>query len=155
MEDSFWKENEPVLHALDYGANIEIGVSDGVASLTPETRLRPEEDDRSDGEVDTRAGGHEAGTQADGFSGSQAPTGTAQGTPHGSPLNGSSLDDDLELATELDLKYNLDNISSISYAVAVDLHCVDEERSPWCLLADRNAATLSKRSTHPRPGRLA
>jgi hypothetical protein len=144
-EEAFWQENEPVFHAHDYGGNIEIAVSDGVASLTPETRLRPDEDDLSDGEADTRAGQQDGGTQADGFGGSQAPMGTAQGTPHGWPLHGGSLDADLysgglqELATELDLKYNLDNISSISYAVAVDIHCIDEGQSPWCLLADRNA----------------
>jgi hypothetical protein len=144
-EDAFWQENEPVFHAHDYGGNIEIAVSDGIASLTPETRLRPDEDDLSDGEADTRASEQHGGTQADGFGGGPPPAGTAQGTPHGWPLPGGSEDADLysgglqELATELDLKYNVDNISTISYAVAVDIHCSGEGRSPWCLLADRNA----------------
>jgi hypothetical protein len=47
-EDPIWRDNVPVFHALDYGANIEMAFSDGVASLMPETRLRPEEDDLSD-----------------------------------------------------------------------------------------------------------
>ncbi|KFY04737.1 hypothetical protein O988_00562 [Pseudogymnoascus sp. VKM F-3808] len=33
-----------------------------------------------------------------------------------------------QLATELDQKYELDNISSISYALAVDLNCLDPEQ---------------------------
>lgn len=44
--------------------------------------------------------------------------------------------------TELDSRYDLDNVSSISYALAVDLNCVDaddpEEKSAVCLLPDRN-----------------
>jgi hypothetical protein len=44
--------------------------------------------------------------------------------------------------TELGQKYELDHISSISYALAVDLNCVDaddpEQKSAVCLLADRN-----------------
>jgi hypothetical protein len=49
-----------------------------------------------------------------------------------------------ELSTKLDQKYNLDSVSSISYALAVDLHCLDsapsdpEERTAFCMLADRN-----------------
>ncbi|KFY95266.1 hypothetical protein V500_02863 [Pseudogymnoascus sp. VKM F-4518 (FW-2643)] len=46
------------------------------------------------------------------------------------------------LATELDQKYKLDHISSISYTLAVDLNCLDaddpKQKSAVCLLADRN-----------------
>ncbi|KFY66249.1 hypothetical protein V496_02126 [Pseudogymnoascus sp. VKM F-4515 (FW-2607)] len=55
--DVFWMENEPVFHAYDYGANIEIEVSEGLQSLGRETRLRPRED--SDDEADADAGGDE------------------------------------------------------------------------------------------------
>jgi hypothetical protein len=46
--------------------------------------------------------------------------------------------------TELDSKYNLENVSSTSYALAVDLNCLDsrsrgpERQSVYCMLADRN-----------------
>ena len=33
--DVFWMENEPVFHAYDYGANIEIEVNEGAAELRP------------------------------------------------------------------------------------------------------------------------
>ncbi|KFX99140.1 hypothetical protein O988_04022 [Pseudogymnoascus sp. VKM F-3808] len=48
----------------------------------------------------------------------------------------------IQLAMELDKKYELDHISSISYILAVNLNCVDaddpEQKSAVCLLADRN-----------------
>ncbi|KAL5348503.1 hypothetical protein ACLOAV_005919 [Pseudogymnoascus australis] len=50
-------ENEPVFHAYDYRANIEIEVSEGVQTLGRETRLRLRKD--SDDEADDDAGGDE------------------------------------------------------------------------------------------------
>ena len=56
--------------------------------------------------------------------------------------NGLYSDGLTQLATELDQKYELDHISSISYALAVDLNCVDaddpKQKSAVCLLANRN-----------------
>ncbi|OBT60322.1 hypothetical protein VE03_10161 [Pseudogymnoascus sp. 23342-1-I1] len=50
--------------------------------------------------------------------------------------------DFISSTTDLDQKYKLDHISSISYALAVDLNCLDsddpEQKSAVCLLADRN-----------------
>lgn len=49
-----------------------------------------------------------------------------------------------KLRTELELKYRLENISSISYALAVSLNCLDgvspdpDSKLAFCLLADRN-----------------
>jgi hypothetical protein len=47
-----------------------------------------------------------------------------------------------QLTTELDQKHELDHISSISYALAVDLIYLDaddpEQKSAVCLLADRD-----------------
>ena len=54
--DAFWMENEPVFHAYDYGANIEIEVSEGLKTLGLETRLRPRED--SDDEFITEGSLH-------------------------------------------------------------------------------------------------
>ena len=61
--DAFWVENEPVFHAYDYGANIEIEVCEGLQSLGRETRLRPRED--SDDEADADSG-HDQGSAAGG-----------------------------------------------------------------------------------------
>ncbi|OBT60450.1 hypothetical protein VE03_10101, partial [Pseudogymnoascus sp. 23342-1-I1] len=55
--DAFWMENEPVFHPYNYGANIEIEVSEGLQSLERETRLRPRED--SDDDADANAGDDE------------------------------------------------------------------------------------------------
>lgn len=48
-----------------------------------------------------------------------------------------------QLAAALEEKYDLDHISGISYALAVNLNCVDTTdpagESAWCLLSDRNA----------------
>jgi hypothetical protein len=51
--------------------------------------------------------------------------------------------------TELDSKYDLENVSSISYALAVDLHCLDskspepESQSAYCMLAVRDGYAKS------------
>jgi hypothetical protein len=41
--DKFWSENRPALHAYNYGANIEIKVSDTLAALPKGTHQRPED----------------------------------------------------------------------------------------------------------------
>jgi hypothetical protein len=48
-----------------------------------------------------------------------------------------------ELATDVDQKYDVENISTMSYALAVDLHCLDsadpsdpDDKPALCLLAD-------------------
>lgn len=58
--DAFWMENEPVFHAYDYGANIEIEVSEGLQSLGRETRLRPHEDSDDEADEGRAAGGDES-----------------------------------------------------------------------------------------------
>ena len=153
--DRFWAENEPVFHAYDYGANIEIEVSDGVQSLQKEMRLRPVEDseDTSDDDLEDDQGSGErqgnrrqaarADATADGASAQPGIHCEWQLDPELSPdLYSDGL---RQLATELDQKYDLANISSLSYALAVDLHCVEsgsadiDEKPALCLLADRNA----------------
>ncbi|KAL5351019.1 hypothetical protein ACLOAV_004593 [Pseudogymnoascus australis] len=157
--DAFWMENEPVYHAYDYGANIEIEVSEGLQSLGRETRLRPRKD--SDDEANADAGADEGSAVGGDESQLQSVRGVGQseggqfegrqsigGAQEEWPLNPNSSPDGLysdgltQLATELDQKYELDHISSISYALAVDLNCVDaddpEQKSAVCLLADRN-----------------
>lgn len=39
--DDFWLQNQPVFHAYDLGANIEMPVSDSLRALPQEVRQRP------------------------------------------------------------------------------------------------------------------
>lgn len=157
--DSFWAQNQPVFHAYDYGANIEMTVSERLQSLEKETRLRPDDnvdgssEADSDSESDTDEGDEERavrGSRAQSDSTVVFPTQRREDdwpldldpSPNG---HNSLYSEGLrQLLTELDQKYDLDNISSVSYALAVDLHCLDvssldpDEKRPLCMLADRN-----------------
>ena len=107
-------ENEPVFHAYDYGANIEIEVGEGLQSLGRETQLRPHED--SDDEADADAGGDEGSAAGGDVSQRQSLRGGGQsegrrtvgGAQEGWPLDPNSFPDGLysdgltQLATELD-----------------------------------------------------
>jgi hypothetical protein len=161
--DAFWLENEPVFHAHDYGGNIEIEVSDGVEALGRETRLRPVED--SDGESDAGSLLDEGDDdREDGrLDDTRQRLTAARGTQDDWALNLSFDQDGLysdglkKLAKALDEKYDLDNVSSISYALAVDLNCQDatgandaddlDDRPTWCLLGDRNAVQQEYKSS--------
>jgi hypothetical protein len=150
--DSFWAQNHPAFHAYDYGANIQIKVSERLQSLEKETRLRPDDhtDDSSD---DSGSESDSSGAPSRSSVRSESIVFQTQRHEDDWPLdldptpNGpdSLYSDGLrQLLTELDQKYDLDHISSISYALAVDLHCVDvssshqDQRAALCLLADRN-----------------
>ncbi|KAK2684483.1 hypothetical protein QWA68_016508 [Fusarium oxysporum] len=39
--DNFWTDHQPVFHAYDYGANINIEVNEGIANLEQETVVKP------------------------------------------------------------------------------------------------------------------
>jgi hypothetical protein len=152
--DLFWAQNQPVFHAYDYGANIEITVSEPLQLLEKEKRLRPDDDPADDSDDDSDSGS-ESGSMRPvsgehlGSSAARPQTHAADDWPldlDSSPTGSDSLYSNglRELSTELDQKYDLDNVSSISYALAVDLHCLDsaptdpEERTAFCMLADRN-----------------
>jgi hypothetical protein len=161
--DNFWVQNQPAFHAYDYGANIEIEVNNRVQALSRETRLRPDEDSDDDSEsgsddgdrspsADER-GGHqtaEGGLDNGGLddSESQDPQDENDWVIDADPPNGLYSDGLRQLLTELAQKYELNNISSISYALAVNLHCLHrnsvdpEQNTALCLLADRNMVRL-------------
>jgi hypothetical protein len=136
--DNFWMENQPAFHAYDYGANIEIELNEQLRSLPKETRLR-RNNEESESEEDT--GILEDGTQS--ISGRSDEREVSE-TPEEINYQSSYTKDLHKLRTELERKYILKNISSISYALAVDISCMDAN-SPdpnnelvYCLLADRN-----------------
>ena len=136
--DNFWMENQPAFHAYDYGANIEIELNEQLRSLPKETRLR-RNNEESESEEDTSI--LEDGTQS--ISGRSDEREVSE-TPEEINYQSSYTKDLHKLRTELERKYILKNISSISYALAVDISCMDAN-SPdpnneliYCLLADRN-----------------
>ena len=139
--DTFWTENQPAFHAYDYGANIEIEVTEQLRSVPKETRLRSvEEDSDSDEEdVDAEASVLEYSEHlSSGVSGNAVMPDVSHNCQN---LFTGGLN---ELRTELEQKYVLDNIETVSYALAVDINCLDNcspdpyEKLARCLLADRN-----------------
>lgn len=127
--DPFWTENRPAFHAYDYGANIILDVTQQMETLDKEEPMQGVMDDYlSDGEEPA--------------------------APDSPTLDrAAEMDDALyteglrDLKAELEAKYDLENIWSMSYALAVDLYCLDGEaanmdamdRAARCMLADRNA----------------
>lgn len=133
--DIFWAQNQPVFHAYDYGANIEIKVSDALQSLQKETCLRPD-DDSAEGSDDSSDSGLDDGSISQADEGNPGPCEPPTQTHldddwhlDSSPADNLYSDGLRELSTELDQKYDLNNISCISYALAVDLHCLDSGSS--------------------------
>lgn len=61
--DRFWAENHPAFHAYDYGANIEIEVTEQLESLEREIPLRPacDEDDEDEGDSGSESSSEERG----------------------------------------------------------------------------------------------
>lgn len=166
--DPFWRRNQPAFHAYDYGGNIEIEVHRGLRSLPRETRLRrgsvssgSEPDDADEAGSDEESN-HQAYDEA------------ASSSPSDDDYQALYTDGLRNLRTELEAKYALENIDSISYAVAVNLDCSDGQTDPssdpedwpgFCLLADRNKVarefngprdfTFYNLGFHPRYGNVS
>lgn len=135
--DNFWMENQPAFHAYDYGANIEIEVNEQLRTLPKETRLR-----RNNEESESESEDTEDGTQLE--VSSRSNTGEVSEAAEEVEYQSLYTKGLYQLRTELEQKYILDNISSISYALAVDTYCLDanspnpNDKLAYCLLADRN-----------------
>ena len=139
-QDTFWTENQPAFHAYDYGANIEINVANQLRAVPKETRLRPvEEESDSEEEAVELEGSAEHDERSRGSTpGARA---IAQASYDYQNLFVGGL---RELRAELEDKYVLGSIETVSYALAVDINCLDGQSSDLdnkparCLLADRN-----------------
>jgi hypothetical protein len=139
--DKFWTENQPAFHAYDYGANIEIEVTEQLRSVPKETRLRTAEEDSDSGDegMDAEAGGLAYHERFDGAA-SEASANPPSLHDYQHLFTGGLQ----QLRTELEQKYILDSIETVSYALAVDINCLDgrspdpNEKLARCLLADRN-----------------
>ena len=153
--DKFWLENQPAFHAYDYGANIEIEVGDALAALPKEAR-QPPEDDSALGSSDPDPG----------ESTNPSPSTKRNISPRKQPGLGDSTGDNTHthpalwagglqnLLTELNDKYIPDNIKIMSYALAVNINCVNwaaptqGKKPAWCILADRNAIEREYNKPH-------
>ena len=134
--DEFWSENRPAFHAYDYGANIALEVTEELQDLPKEQPIQDAADEyASDLEE-------------------PVPSSSARASPQ-PPTSANATDGEVtfqteglqNLRTELEAKFDLENIWSISYALAVDLNCLDGGatgtdttlQGSRCMLADRNA----------------
>jgi hypothetical protein len=140
--DAFWTENQPAFHAYDYGANIEIEVSEQLRSLPKETRLRADDEasESSDEDADMEDSTQTGPTSSQRLEREESEADVNVDADYQALYLGGLR----QLRTELEQKYIVDNIDTVSYALAVDINCLDA-RSPdpnnklaCCLLADRN-----------------
>lgn len=167
--DPFWHQNQPAFHAYDYGANIPILANDYLQELAAETSLRPAREDESE-DSDDDFEPLSAPSPADDnsmFFPEPTPSHSARSSVPSSrpPATDTSLPELVHpedfppglkrLHDELEQKYIVDHIQSVSFALAVDINCLDisagEEETPSrparCLLADRNQVVQEFRST--------
>lgn len=157
--DPFWHQHQPAFHAYDYGANIPIVVSDFVQSLSPEVSLRPSRDDDASHASDEEFEGSAAPLPADDDS-FFVPDPQPSTSLRASMIESSRIESIVpppelvapeefppglrQLHDELQQKYLVDHIQSISFALAVDINCLDtsvggdDDHPARCLLADRN-----------------
>ena len=151
-QDPFWTENQPAFHAYDYGANIEIEVSEQLHALRKETRLRPQ-DEESESESEGEARPSEGGSSVSGSDPDDEGTPSAAPTPYDyQDLFVNSVE---RLRSSLEGKYALENMETVSYALAVNIHQAEGTISPGqegplsrCLLANRNTVLRE----YQRPG---
>ena len=153
--DSFWRENEPSFHTFDCGANVAIEQNLAIQSLTEERRACAEN-------RNLRGSSPSSGSPAPSFAFSSSfPSSSSSSSssssfsstycPNYEEINYGQLGN---LKTELERKYRLENIKTISYALAANLNAVDKRggaSAPCCVLADRNELSLQ----YPQGGNRA
>ncbi|KAM0714630.1 hypothetical protein Q7P37_009926 [Cladosporium fusiforme] len=134
--DEFWTENRPAFHAYDYGANIALDVTEELQGLRNEQPIQDAADEYAS----------DFGEPMPSYSPQASPEPL---TPSDAAEGESSFHTEglQNLRTELEAKFDLKNIWSMSYALAVDLNCLDGDtigtdttlQGSRCMLADRNA----------------
>jgi hypothetical protein len=149
-QDTFWTENQPTFHAYDYGANIQIEVTEQLRSVPKETRLRSvEESSDSEEESSETEGSTE---HEDSYHGSTQGAGLVPKVSYDyEHLFVGGLQ---QLRTELESKYVLGHIETVSYALAADINCLDGQSSDQgdklarCLLANRDLVLQEYQRPH-------
>ncbi|KAJ0360294.1 hypothetical protein COL26b_014121 [Colletotrichum chrysophilum] len=135
---SFWCSHEPAFHAYDYGANIQIEVSDWLFHLP---RERPythdDEEEDEDEEDEDQAIVDIARRQAAGvFVEDNGRAAVEENAANYNRILQESAGLQ-KLVQELNDRFRLDNIAVVSYALAVCINS-DSDGKPRCLLVDRN-----------------
>ncbi|KAL3290702.1 hypothetical protein RB213_004884 [Colletotrichum asianum] len=170
---SFWARHEPAFHAYDYGANIEIEVSEELYDLPRERHCAMDDsEDEEDGEetgggwVDdddddemlwleelSVADDGPRRAEVEGVAGAHGCTRSSRGgIDHARYQRIFDECDGLrKLVLELETWFQLENITAVSYALAV---CINSDRTTeadrsetCCLLADRNMLAREFAST--------
>lgn len=180
--DTFWTENEPCFHAYDYGANVEIDVTDEMReypiedtddesdnasddsnSIVKEEPLFIDErietiapiiidDCEEDGNDNYSAERNKSIEEMESVLATDASSPAVEilDTADTRPIKRRRARNAeihysgglLNLQKELESRYELENISTISYALAANLHCIEgsgrRQGMVACMLADRN-----------------
>ncbi|KAJ0348239.1 hypothetical protein COL154_013776 [Colletotrichum chrysophilum] len=133
--NSFWRRHEPAFHAYDYGANIEIQVSDTIYDLPRERHIPYEEEEEE--EEGLRDGNSRQEVEELSLNeGQSTHSDTVEGREYQQMLRESR---DLQsMIVELNARFDLSSISAISYALAVCINSESGGSQTRCLLADRN-----------------
>ncbi|KAJ0358823.1 hypothetical protein COL26b_014457 [Colletotrichum chrysophilum] len=133
------RRHEPAFHAYDYGANIEIQVSDSIYDLPRERHIpHEEEEEEEEGwEQGPRDGNIQQEVEELSFNdGKRTHSDTVEGREYQQMLRESR---DLQrMIIELNARFDLRSISAISYALAVCINSESGSSQTRYLLADRN-----------------
>ncbi|KAF5491426.1 hypothetical protein CGCA056_v015043 [Colletotrichum aenigma] len=139
--NSFWRRHEPAFHAYDYGANIEIQVSDSIYDLPRERHIPYEEEEEEEEEEGGEQGPRDGNVQQD----IEELSLNDEQRTHSDAVDGREYQQmlresrDLQrMIIELDARFDLSSISAISYALAVCINSESGSSQTRCLLADRN-----------------
>ncbi|KAL3290678.1 hypothetical protein RB213_000964 [Colletotrichum asianum] len=149
---SFWARHEPAFHAYDYGANIEIEVSEELYDLPRERHCAM--DDSEDEEDGEETGGGWVDDDDDDETLRLEELSVADDGPRRAEVEGRIFDecDGLQkLVLELETRFQLENITAVSYALAI---CINSDRTTKAdrletcyLLANRNMLAREFAST--------
>lgn len=183
-EASFWRQHLPAFHTYDYGANIEIPIHPALSTLTRE-RHDLSDDEDSGHEDKPGSSGSQAGApvgtgqgrgETPNWLGSDTASSRSIAGPSSGPERGAegtqantAYDQMIceseglrKLNEELSARFRLNNISAVSYALAMCIHTLAVDRGDdaqategevegggqvRCLLIDRNQIAREYRRT--------
>ncbi|KAG6108615.1 hypothetical protein E4U13_006377 [Claviceps humidiphila] len=157
--DDYWAEHQPAFHAYDHGANVDIPIPSGMANVSREVPIHPDEDASYSGSSRQEREREDISQReiTDDESDSRMPE--RMDSEGAASESGRATDQELyqdgleELRGDLERRYNLDHIAQISYAIAANIYCSENspqsdgttpaEAKPLCLLADRRQVTAA------------
>ncbi|KAL3291617.1 hypothetical protein RB213_015082 [Colletotrichum asianum] len=156
---SFWARHEPAFHAYNYGANIKIEVSEELYDL-PRERHCAMDDNNDDNDKTLQleelsvADDRPRRAEVEGVAGAHRCTRSSRGGINHARYQRifDECDRLWKLMSELKTQFQLENITAVSYALAI---CINSDRTTEAdrsetryLLADRNMLAREFASTH-------